>query len=119
MKKKINVKPITELELCFDDGKSIELKFSTEATLRLQEIEGGYGAFIKSTPSEMCARVIFSSCTDDEMTLEQARVITSNFSPSTVSDILSEYTETNISSNDGGQKELQKKLMEQFLNSLK
>lgn len=121
MKKKINVKPVGELELCFEDNKVILLRFDIESLMKLSDMDGGYTEFVKSMkakPSEMCARIIYSACVNEDMTYEEARKITSNLSPETIVQILNEFTENMTTDAKGGQKELQKKLMKQFLESM-
>lgn len=114
MKKKFNAKPITEVELCFEDGKVLNLLFSTKAFYKLHELEGGYKEFMQSNPSEMCARIIYSTCTDDNFTIEEARMVTSNLSPSTVAEIINEYI-NNMYTED--EKKQLKKLTMQYLGS--
>lgn len=122
MKKIINVKPVTELELQFESGETLSLRFDVKAISNFNEIEGGINDFLKEmSMPEMCAKVIYIAgvSNNSELTLERARVITSNLDPMTITEIMTEFNISMGSGKNEVQKEIQKKLMEQFLAQMK
>ena len=40
-KKTINVKPVSEIELQFEDGKSLTLRFDVKALVNFNDLKGG------------------------------------------------------------------------------
>jgi hypothetical protein len=119
MRKKINVKPVNELELVFEDGKSLILKFDMEALLHFNDV--AEGLFQDISIPEICAKVIYigGANYNDGFDLKEARKIVSNLDPETITVIINEFTANmNIEMNEV-QKELSKKLMEQFLSTKK
>lgn len=113
MKKVINVKPLNEIELQFEDGKSLTLKFDCEALLRFNDIAKDFYKD-KSIP-EICAKVVYIGA--KTITLEEARAIVANLDPGSIMEIVSEFNESMGVSLKGAQKEYAKKLMAQFLES--
>jgi hypothetical protein len=122
MKKIINVKPVTELELQFEDGKVICVVFDTEAVFNLTELDGGINSFMseKSLP-ERCAKIIYAGAKtkQNEFTIEDARALVCELSPVTITEIMNEFNENMGVAKNEVQSELQKKLMKQFLESQK
>lgn len=122
MKKRINVKPVTELELIFEDGKSLTLKFDVEALTHFNDFEDGMQGFLKdkSTP-EICAKIVYigGSSHNDNLDINEARKIVSNMDPATITEIIYEFNESMGVTQNEAQKELSKKLMAQFLNQMK
>jgi hypothetical protein len=103
------------------------LKFDVEALYRFYEDIGGIGEIIELTKTtkgsshpEICARIIYSSALSShpDFTLENARAIVCEMSPSSITDIELEFYESIGSTKNGVQKELQKKLMADFLTNL-
>lgn len=113
MKKVINVKPLNEIELQFEDGKSLTLKFDCEALTRFNDIAKDFYKN-KSIP-EMCAKVIYIGA--KTITLEEARAIVANLDISSIIEIINEFNESMGVSLDEVKGEHAKKLMAQFLNS--
>jgi hypothetical protein len=108
---------VTELELKFEDGESLDIVFDMEALSNFNEIEGGLNAFIKEDKMpERCAKIIFigAKAKQQEFTLEKARAIVSELSPVTITEIMNEFNESMGAAKNGVQSELQKKLMAQF-----
>lgn len=120
-RKVINVKPPTELELQFEDGRSLLVVFDTEAYMNLSELGGGLTGFAseKSLP-EQCAKIIYSGATsrNRDFTIEESRVLVSNMDISSITDIINEFSESVGMTKNGVQSELQKKLMEQFVQMI-
>lgn len=121
MKKKINVKPITELELCFEDGKIVELVFNTEALMNFTEIGEitNISKLSKTNLPELCAKIIYSGAVvkDGNFTLDEARKIVSNLNVSTITEIIQEFND-NMDTGEN-RAEYQKNLMREFLQNLK
>jgi len=121
MKKIINVKPITELELQFEDGKSLTLRFDVEALMHFNEMDGGMSAFIgEKSMSEICAQIIFvgGASNNQDLDINEARKIVSNMDIGTITAIINEFTEGMGTAQSEVQKELQKKLMSQWLDKI-
>ncbi len=121
MKKKICVAPVTEIDLEFTDGKSLTLRFDVEALYRFYDIGDGLKDLIKekSIP-KMCAKIIFSSVTSQtDFTFEQSLALVSDMSPLTITEIMNEFNESMVNVKSGVQQELQKKMMQEFVKSLK
>ncbi|MDF2609046.1 MAG: hypothetical protein K0R92_520 [Lachnospiraceae bacterium] len=117
MKKRINVQPVTEIELVFEDGSSLDIKFDAEAISNFNELDGGITAFIKEDKlPERCAKIIYVGARSykQDFTLDEARKITSELSPITITEIVSEFNESMGAAKNGVQSEMQKKLMEDF-----
>jgi hypothetical protein len=121
MKKIINVKPVTEIELKFEDGSSLDICFDAEAVSNFSELEGGLTAFIKEdSMPERCAKIIFIGARSkkSDFTLEAARAIVANMAPTTITEIVLEFNESMGAASNEVQSELQKKLMEQYLEKI-
>jgi hypothetical protein len=94
--------------------------FSSSSVYGVEEIiEIAKTAEGKSHP-EICARIIYSSALSShpDFTLDKARAIVCEMSPSSITDIELEFYESIGSTKNGVQKELQKKLMLDFLTNL-
>lgn len=117
MKKKINVKPVTEIDLCFDDGKTIELVFNVESLMYFTEIEdvSNISKLIKSSMPELCAKMLYSGAVvkNGEFTLDEARKVVSNLDINTITEIIQGFS-GNL---DTGElkEDVQKNLMREFL----
>lgn len=121
-KKVISAIPLSELELQFIDGTNLTLVFDMESIANLRHLKGGMTSLIKeSSIPEKCAKIIFigAKSRNHDFTLEKARKLVSQLSPITITEIINEYSESMGATKDGVQSELQKKLMEEFLKSLK
>lgn len=120
-KKKINVKPVSELELQFEDGNIVTLRFDVKALLNFNDFEDGLTGFIKdaSLPT-MCSKVIYigAKSLDDNFTYEDALKITAELDPCTITEIINEFNESMGTSKNELQGEYQKKLMEQFVRQI-
>jgi hypothetical protein len=118
MKKIIKVQPISEIELEFDNEKSLYIRFDMEALLRFDDIPGGLTSFIADTSvAERCAKVIYIGAVNSNpgFTLEKAREIVVNMDPNSVMEVLIEFGNSMGTTNNEMIKELQKKTMMEFL----
>jgi hypothetical protein len=122
MRKTINVKEPTELELKFEDGKSLILKFDMEALSNFYEMPEGLNGFIhEESMVERCAMIVYISglAQDNELTMEKSRAIVANMDPASITDVVTEFMLSMGGSNNELIKELQKKTMQEFLQKLK
>lgn len=113
-KKSVNVKEPTELELKFEDGKSLTLLFDVEALLKFNDLPGGLAAFVneQSIP-ERCAMVLYIGNKDLE--IDEARKLVSNMDPGSITEIMLEFTTSMGATNNQMLQELQKKTMQEFM----
>jgi hypothetical protein len=122
MKKTFSVKPVNEVELRFEDGKSIILMFDVNSLMNFSEIDGGINSILKEKSiSELCAKIIFAAGAhyNEGFDLQEARRIVSELDIQTVTDIINEFNQSVGVTQNEVQTELQKKLMAQFLTNLK
>ncbi len=121
MKKKIGVKPVIEIELEFQEGNSLNIRFDAEAISNFSELEGGLTSFINEDRlPERCAKIIYigAKSLQSEFTLEEARAIVSEMSPITITEIVNEFNESMGYAKNELQGELQKKLAEQYMSKI-
>lgn len=113
MKKIISCKPVDDIELQFNGGESILLRFDVESLMHLQEIEGNLNELFKMPIPEMCALVIYAGAVahNEGMTKEKAREMVCGMSIDTINAILEEFGASMGQNNS----EYGKKLMAQFL----
>lgn len=119
-RKVINVKAPTELELQFENGKSLLVVFDTEAYSNFNDLEGGLmGLASDKSMSEQCAKILYAGAKlwNEGFTFEDARTLVSGMEPCTIIEIINEFNESAGMVKNGVQSELQKKLMEQFLQT--
>lgn len=120
MKKTYNVRPITEIELVFQDGYKINLSFDARATYHLTtDFSLEDMAKNPSTP-EFCAMIIYSSSVEDfkDMTIDKARELVCQMDMETIINIVLDFQEASGVSKNEQMKELQKKTMENFISNL-
>ena len=121
MKKTFNVKPVTEIELKFENGESLDIVFDIEAISNFTDLDGGLTTFINEDKlPERCAKIIYigAKARRQEFTLEEARILVSNMDTVTITDIMNEFNESMGASKNGVQSELTKKLMAQYLDKI-
>ena len=119
MKKRINCKQVAEIELQFDDDKTLALKFDMRAIYSLTELDGGLEGFVAdSRIPEQCAKIIYigAKALNEEFTLEESRAIVSELNPITITEIINEFTDSMGISKNEVQSELLKKLTKQLAN---
>lgn len=121
MRKKIMVKEPLELEIEFNNRVFV-LVFNTRALLNLASIEEELmGLLSEFNIAEACSRVIWASanpCID----ILEARQLTANLDTETITEIMQSFNESVGTVNTDVKKvqeEMQKKLMSQFLDSMR
>lgn len=120
-KKIINVKPVSEIELQFEDGKSLTLRFDVKALLNFNDLDDGLNGFIKDNSLPiMCSKIIYigAKSVDNDFTYDEAYKITSQLDPSTITTIINEFNESMGTVKSEVQDEAQKKFMTEFLNKI-
>ena len=118
-KKIMTCKAAPEIELQFDGGVSILLRFDIRCLVNIQELEGGMQDFLKKNFAEMAATLVYAAGKDinDGLDEDKAREIASNMSVDNITEIIDIFQ-----SSIGGAKgndEIAKKLMAQFLANKK
>ena len=113
-KKIMTCKSAPEIELQFDGGEAILLRFDIRCLCNIQELEGGLKGFLSSTITEMAAQVIYAAGKDINEGFDEAkaREIVSNMSIDNITEIMDTFQE---SVGARGNEEVAKKLMAQFL----
>ncbi len=114
-KKIMTCKSAPEIELQFDGGDTVLLRFDIRCLSNIQELEGGLNAFFKMSFSEMAATIIYAAGKDINENFDElkAREIVSNLKIENITEIMDTFQESvgNKESNN----ELAKKMMAQFL----
>lgn len=113
-KKVMTCKAAPEIELQFDGGESILLRFDIRCLVNMQEVEGGLKEFMKKGIAEMAAAIVYAAGKDinDDYNEEKAREIVSNMSIQNITEIVKTFEE---SVGTAGGDEETKKLIAQIL----
>ena len=92
MKKTIQCKPVDEIDLVFESGEVITLRFDTESWMYLQEIQIDLSEVFegKFSITEQCAMVIYAG-SHGSVELEKARQLVSNLNLATIQEIINEF----------------------------
>lgn len=116
-KKIMTCKAAPEIELCFDGGESILLRFDIRCLCNLQELEGGLAAFVKKGTAEVAASIVYAAGKDinDDYSMEKARAITSGMSLDNIVEIIKTFEESIGSS--GASEDDVKKMVAQLLGT--
>ena len=119
-RKVISCKPTPEIELAFEGGESILLRFDISALMAIQEMEGGLNSLMSKSIPEMCVAIMYGAGKEhnENFTLERAREIVSNLSVSVISEIYEEFTDAMYAVDKEQKDELAKKVMAQYLDRL-
>ncbi len=120
-RKVINVKPVTELELQFEDGKSLCVVFDTEAFYNLESLKYDGMEFTEDEPlPEQCAKIVYAGALakQPDITLDEVRAMVSDWSMGTITDVIFEFADSATSTKNGVQSEFQKKLMELYTRKI-
>lgn len=114
-KKTMTCKAAPEIELQFDGGEAILLRFDIRCLLALQESEGGLTELTKKGIAETAAKIIYAAGKDINENYDEskAREIVSNMSIENIMEIANTFSE---SIGNYAEDEKTKKLMAQFLN---
>lgn len=113
-RKVIKVKPVTELELQFEDGRSLCVVFDTLAFYYLSELnDGNLGFSADERLPEQCAKIVYAGAKErqPEFTFEEARALVAELNIGTITEIMLEFGDGMESLKDEVQREQQKKLM--------
>ena len=113
-RKVMQCKSAPEIELCFDGGEAILLRFDIRCLVNIQEAKGGLKKLIKNGIAEMTATIIYAAGKDinDNFDEKKAREITSNMSIEGITEIVKTFEE---SIGTAGDNEDTKKLIAQLL----
>ena len=113
-KKIMTCKAAPEIELQFEGGEEILLRFDIRCLSNIQETEGGLAEFIKQGVAEMAAAIVYAAGKDinDDFDKEKARAIISNMSIENITEIIKTFEESVGST---GNEEEAKKLLAQIL----
>lgn len=118
MKKVMQCKSAPEIELSIDGGASVLLRFDVQMFSNLQEdTKGGLKAFLKKSPAEMAALIIYAAGKDnnENFTREKARALTSEMDFATVSEIIETFNQSaGLNTDDTAQK----KMLEELLKAI-
>ena len=115
-KKTMTCKTAPEIELQFDGGEAILLRFDIRCLVNIQEeLEGGMQEFLKNNIAEMAASIVYAAGKDinDGLNVDKAREIVSNMSVENIIEIVDTF-QSSIGETKGND-EIAKKLMAQFL----
>lgn len=120
MKKTYNVKPITEIELVFEDGSKIDLSFDARATYHLTTDFSLKDIANNPSIPEFCAMILYSASVENnkDITIDKARELVSQMDLETITNIVLDFQEASGVSKNEQMKELQKKTMENFISNL-
>ena len=113
-KKIMTCKAAPEIELQFDGGEAILLRFDIRCLTNLQELDGGLRELLNKGIAEMAAAIVYAAGKDinDNYDDIRAREIVSNMSIENVTEIVHTFEESIGSS--GGDEET-KKMIAQIL----
>ena len=118
-RKVMQCKSAPEIELCFDGGEAILLRFDIRCLVNIQEFKGGLKGFVKKPLPEMAALVVYSAAKgleeNKDFTEAKARAIVSGMSPENILEIMKTFGESVGS--DGANNEDVKKLVAQLLGA--
>lgn len=115
-KKTMVCKTAPEIELCFDGGEAILLRFDIRCLANIQELEGGLPAFIKKGVADMAASIVYAAGKDinDDFDENKARSLIANMSIDNITEIVKTFEESVGSKVDD---ETTKKLIAQLLKN--
>lgn len=117
MKKKLNIEESTELELIFEDGKTLNLVFNVRAMSYLNDIGGMKELLSFGSTPEYCAKIIYitAKAAGNEISLEEARALVSSIKPSVILEIVKEFQESYVAGID---EDTQKKIIAEALKQI-
>lgn len=117
-KKVMTCKAAPEIELQFDGGEAILLRFDVRCLVNIQEMDGGITGFMKKGVAEMAAAIIYAAGKgiNDNFDENKAREITASMSIDTIMEIIKTFEESVGST---GSDENVKKIVAQLLESKK
>lgn len=112
-KKTMVCKTAPEIELCFDGGEAILLRFDIRCLANIQALDGGLAGFLKKGVAEMAASVVYAAGKDlnENFDENKARELIANMSIDNITEIIKTFEESVGSTSE----EEAKKLMAQLL----
>lgn len=118
-KRIMTCKAAPEIELQFDGGEVILLRFDIRCLSNIQELEGGMEGFLKKTFTEMAAAILYAAGKDlnDGLDELKARELISKMAIENIVELIEIFQESVGAK--GGNDEVAKKLMAQFLANKK
>lgn len=113
-KKIMTCKAAPEIELQFDGGESVLLRFDIRCLAAIQELEGGLKDFLNNPLPEMAAIIVYGAGKDinENFDEQKARGIVSGMSIQNITDIINTFQE---SVGQNASDEESKKLLAQIL----
>lgn len=121
MKKTYNVKPDTELDIVFRDGKKLNVVFNAKAMYHFNDFENGIKSLAEDVSQpEVCAKLLYIGSVENnkDMTIEKARELVCQLDIGTISNIIVDFQESMGTIQNEAFKELQKKTMMEFVTNL-
>ena len=114
-KKTMVCKTAPEIELCFDGGEAILLRFDIRCLSNIQELDGGLAGFLKKGIAEMAASIVYAAGKDinEDFDENKARELIANMSIDNITEIVKTFEESVGSSSE----EETKKLIAQLLKN--
>lgn len=116
-KKIMTCKAAPEIELQFDGGVFVLLRFDIRCLVNIQELEGGLKAFVKKGVAEMAAGIVYAAGKDinEDFDEKKANAIVSEMSLENVLEIVKTFEESIGSTASGASEEEVKKMVAQLL----
>ena len=117
-KKIMTCKSAPEIELQFEGGEAILLRFDIRCLSNIQELEGGLKDFLKKGLPEMAAAILYAAGKDinDNFDELKAREIISNMAMNSIVEIINTFQDS-IGLTTGGD-EATKKMLAQILKEI-
>ena len=118
-KKIMTCKVAPEIELTFEGGEAILLRFDIRCLCNIQELEGGLAAFVKQGVAESAASIVYAAGKgiNDDFDENRARAIVSDMSLENVLEIVKTFEESLGQTAQGGNDEQTKKILAQLLGT--
>lgn len=96
MRKRYEVKPVTEIELAFPE-RTLLLRFDAAAVFHAEDLEGGIVELMKNKNiTELCAKIIYMGACEQEkgFTIEDAKKIVTELDLETAEGIISDFLDS-------------------------
>lgn len=116
MKKVYAVKPKTEIELQFENGKSIVIVFDARAVAHFTEFGGLETLADTSNYVDICSMIIYAGAVENnnDFTMDNAKTIVSQLDMDTIINIINDFTDSIGTAKKEEIQQMQKKQMSQF-----
>lgn len=108
-KKIMTCKAAPEIELQFDGGDSILLRFDIKCLTNIQELEGGLQEFVKKNVTEMAVALVYAAGKDNNNNFDEQKAcgIIANMSIENITEIINTFQES-IGMTDENNEEIKK-----------